>query len=173
MNKKILLILFIVTSPLFIATYLININYKGNTQQKGILLPKAFKINDTLSSPITKHKWHLLYIQLNEKSDVKNILKNFNQILNIHQTEKARLIITIISTKKQNEKIKQTTDIKAEFINTSAKKIQTILQKINRTSNTIAIIDPKGYLQLIYPTNKWPINLNHDLKKLMKISQSG
>lgn len=175
MNKKIALILIIVTAPVFIAIYLFNINYKGNTQQQGMLLPKAIKLDTVILEPITQHKWHLLYIQKNDVKNFTTIIKNFNRILNIHQTESQRLIISVISTKNQTNKLKQLINPNAhiEFISVSLNTLQTLLQKLQRQENTIALLDPRGYLQLIYPTAQWPINLNKDLNKLMKISQTG
>ena len=167
-NKKSLwFILTIVMMPLSIALVLFSNNYKGHTTQKGVFVQPIVSTKDL---NLTPHFWHILYInssKCNNKCTV--VAKQLQQLINIHQTELHRLMVTVIT---------EHADIWRKLLPRHSFSIikhppQELLNKLHETSDITAIVDPRGFIPLKYKGKNWPINLNKDLKKLMKQSQIG
>ncbi len=67
----------------------------------------------------------------------------------------------------------QKTAFPIEIFALNKTQLKNLLQKLKAKNTIIALVDPRGYIPLTYPDEKWPIKFNSDLKKLMKLSQIG
>lgn len=159
MRIKLITILAIILAPLIIAITLLKLNYKGVTTQAGNLISPPINISKFVTLP--SNKWHLLYINsTSDQVEQDLVTKHFNQIKNINDPK--RITINILQTTKNSHP--QT--IKTSLINMKKLLKQTHNQKI-------MIVDPRGFIVLSYTGKTWPIQLNQDLKKLLKLSQIG
>lgn len=160
MRTKLITVLIIIIAPLVIAVALLKFNYKGKTTQAGNLITPPININTIINLP-TKH-WHLIYLDNNNQNNQqKLVLKHFKQIRNINNP--GRISINILHTANNNNN--------PQAIKITANNMQTLLKKTH--NQNIIIVDPRGFIILSYAGKTWPIQLNQDLKKLLKLSQIG